>query len=177
MITQLNAVHSNECCAVCDLHCCQGCLLNHNIRKYRCCPALLCSASMSCTGQASLITDPPPICSTGLSNKNYLSFGHDTHDMWHLTCDMWHATCDMWHLTNRGWLMLSQKFSSLALTVWDFSRSGGKGWVSDSMNQRQSCLYTGSVNNLEDEVLYTKSQKEEINMFLKLVIYSINNQI
>ena len=45
------------------------------------------------------------------------------------------------------------------------------------MNQRQSCLYTGSVNNLEDEVLYTKSQKEEINMFLKLMIYSTNNQI
>ena len=86
----------------------------------------------------------PPIClEKYISIFFYLSFGmwHVTYNMWHLTCDMWHVTHDIWsvthdmwsvthdmwsmthdkwHVTHMVWWLwtLSQKFRSLALTVW-----------------------------------------------------------
>ena len=54
---------------------------------------------------------------------------HVTPDMWHVTRDMWHVTRDTWHVTCDTWpwqvtggsrWTFSQKFSSLALTVWEW---------------------------------------------------------
>ena len=57
-----------------------------------------------------------------------------TCDMWHVTHDTWHVTHDTWHVWG-GWTF-SQKFSSLALTVWFMVlwRSGGKGWLTQLIN-------------------------------------------
>ena len=38
--------------------------------------------------------------------------------MWNMTIDIWHMTCNKWHLSLFVGLKFSQKFSSLALTVW-----------------------------------------------------------
>ena len=61
-----------------------------------------------------MITDPLPISFTTLSEKKKKKC-----DMWRVTCDMWHVTHDTWH---HLWFMI----------LW---RSGGKGWLTQSMNE------------------------------------------
>ena len=54
-------------------------------------------------GVAPLMTDPPPISSTTLSekkNKKIKKMWYVTRDMWHVTRDTWHVTRDMWHVTH-----------------------------------------------------------------------------
>ena len=75
-------------------------------------------------GKALLITDPPPLSSTALSQQKNV-----TCDTWHVTCDTWHVTCDMWHVVGVNNLSKFQLPSSYGLgwkVIW---RSGGKGWV------------------------------------------------
>ena len=56
--------------------------------------------------------------------------------MRHMTHDTWHLTCDTWHVTGLGRWTFSQNFSSLTglglKVIWRF---GGKGWVSQLMNE------------------------------------------
>ena len=70
---------------------------------------------------------------------------HVTHDMWRMTCDMWHVTCDTWHMTCcRGWTF-SNKFSFIALTVWDL-------WYLEDLGEKDHWL-TRWMNKLITEVI------------------------
>ena len=65
---------------------------------------------------------------------------HLTFDMWHVTCNTWHVTHDMWHMTRDmfGGVNILSKFqlpSSYGLWFMILWRSGGKGWLSKSVNQ------------------------------------------
>ena len=80
-------------------------------------------------------------------------------DMWHVTCDMWHVTCDMWHVTHDTWhvtcdtwrdmlhmtcdmfggvniLSKFQLLSSYGLWFMILWISGGKGWLTESINYK-----------------------------------------
>ena len=64
---------------------------------------------------------------------------HVTCDAWHVTRDMWHVTRDMWHVTcdTFGGVNILSKFqlpSSYCLWFMMLWRSGGKGWVTELMN-------------------------------------------
>ena len=99
-------------------------------------------------GKALLITDPPPISFTTLSEKRKkrkkLHVTHDmwhvTRDMWNVTCDTWHMACDMWHVTcDMLWgvtiLSKCQLPSFYRLWFMILWRSGGKGWLAEWMNE------------------------------------------
>ena len=47
--------------------------------------------------------------------------------------DMWYDTCDAWHVTCCGGWTLSQKFSSLALTVYDL-------WYYEDLEEKDELL-------------------------------------
>ena len=84
-----------------------------------------------------MITDPPPISFTTLSEKKKW---HVTCDTWHVTCDMWPVTHDMWHVTRDtfGGVSILSKFqlpSSYRLWFMILWRSGGKGWLNELMNE------------------------------------------
>ena len=61
----------------------------------------------------------------------------NTCDMWHVTCDTWHVTRDTWHVFLGGGNILSkfQLPSSNRLWFMMLWRSGGKGWVTEWINQ------------------------------------------
>ena len=62
---------------------------------------------------------------------------HVTRVMWRLTRDTWHVTRDMWHVTRLGGVNILSKFqlfSSYRLWFMILWRSGGKGWLTDLMN-------------------------------------------
>ena len=61
-------------------------------------------------GVAPLMTDPPPIGSTTLSEKRKKKC-----DTWHVTCDTWHVTRDMWQVWGLNILSKSQLPSSYRL--------------------------------------------------------------
>ena len=77
---------------------------------------------------------------------------HVTRDMWHVTRDMWHVTCDM--LWGVNILSKFQLPSSYGLWFMIFWRFGGKGWLTDSINQSITKVfveqpdYSGSVKYL-----------------------------
>ena len=50
----------------------------------------------------------------------YKKFWQLKRDMWHVTHDTWYVTCYTWHMTGGGRWTLSQNFSPLALTVWEW---------------------------------------------------------
>ena len=62
---------------------------------------------------------------------------HVTHDMWHMTHDMQRVTCDM----VRGVNILSkfQPRSSSGLWLMIFWRLGGKGWLTQWINDEADC--------------------------------------
>ena len=69
-------------------------------------------------------------------------------DMWHVTCDMWHVTRDMSHVTRDTWLVwgvnILSKFqlpSFYCLWFMILWRSGGKGWLSEAINQWMTRLF------------------------------------
>ena len=64
-----------------------------------------------------MITDPPTTSSTTLKKERRKKKEKRKRKKWHMTCDMWHVTWDIWRQVG-GWTV-SQKFSSLALTVWE----------------------------------------------------------
>ena len=58
---------------------------------------------------------------------------HATRDMWHVTHDMWHVACDMF-----GGVNILSKFqlpSSYRLWFMILWRSGGKGWITELINE------------------------------------------
>ena len=66
-----------------------------------------------------------------------------TCDTWHVTRDMWHVTCDTWHVTWHvtrdlfGGVNILSNFqlpSSYSLWFMIFWRSGGKGWLTEWLN-------------------------------------------
>ena len=69
---------------------------------------------------------------------------HMTHYMWYAKCNMWHVTCNTWDVTCCGGWTFSQKFSSLALTVynlWYFEDlEENADWLTNLLNQLQRCL-------------------------------------
>ena len=71
-----------------------------------------------------LITNPPPTSSTNLKEEE-----KRRKNMTHDTC---HVTPDMWHVTHGGGWTFSQKFSSLALMVWD--TVSWRFWANGSLN-------------------------------------------
>ena len=93
--------------------------------------------------------------------------------MWHLTCDKWHVTHDTWHMTRdmrHGtcemlWgVNIISKFqlpSSSGLRFMLFWRLGGKGSISDWINQWRGC--TGSV----------KYQQSQTSMLWTLICVSV----
>ena len=69
-----------------------------------------------------------------------------TCDTWHVTCDTWHVTHDMWYVTHDtfGGVNILSKFqlpSSYCLWFTILWRSGGKGWLTQLMNQLMTALF------------------------------------
>ena len=65
---------------------------------------------------------------------------------WHVTCDMWHVTRDTWHVIRAtfGGVNILSKFqlpSSYRLWFMILWRSGGKGWLTESMNEWMTRLF------------------------------------
>ena len=64
--------------------------------------------------------------------------------MWHMTCDTWHVTRDTWHVTcDMLWgVNILSKFqlpSSYCLWFMIFWWFGGKGWLTQSINNEAVC--------------------------------------
>ena len=64
------------------------------------------------------------------------------HDMWHVRRDMWHVRRDTWHVLGRGNILSKfQLPSSYLLWFMILWRSGGKGWVTEWINQSVTRLF------------------------------------
>ena len=104
-------------------------------------------------GWAQLITDPPPISFTTLSEKkrkekkNTCDMWHVTRDMWHVTRDMWQVTRDTWHVTHLGGWTFSQNFSSLALTICDL-------WYYEDLEEKDDWLNQWMNELISDKTVY-----------------------
>ena len=84
-----------------------------------------------------MITDPPPIGFTTLSEEKKW---HVTCDTWRVTYDTLHMTRDTWHVICLGGWIFSQNFSFIALTVcdlWYYEDLEEKAhWISQLINHK-----------------------------------------
>ena len=116
--------------------------------KHQGCPIYL-DYQLGSQGGIFLCYDHLVLCLSPYQKPLLLSW----HDMtWHVTCDMWHVSCDMWHVTQDMWHMIHDMLwwvsilskcqlpSSYCLWFIIFQRFGGKGWLSELMNEWWGCM-------------------------------------
>ena len=62
-----------------------------------------------------------------------------TRDRWHMTGDSWYMTRDMWHMTHVNILSKFQLSRSNGLGFMKLWISGGKGWLTQIINDEAVC--------------------------------------